>query len=149
MRAVVQRVTSARVTVAGEVTGQIGAGLLVLLGIAGDDTRQDLVWLAEKVAGLRIFEDAAGKMNLSVQETEGSVLVVSQFTLYGDCRKGKRPSFIEAAPPERAEPLYQEFIAELKGRGLAVETGRFQAQMEVSLVNHGPVTMLLESRKTF
>lgn len=149
MRAVVQRVSSATVTVAREVVGQVERGLLILLGVAADDTDADLVWLAEKVAGLRLFEDAAGKMNLSVQEVGGSVLVVSQFTLYGDCRKGKRPSFIQAAPPELAQRLYEQFVVELKGHEIPVQTGRFQAQMEVSLVNQGPVTLLLDSRKLF
>lgn len=149
MRAVVQRVSSARVIVAREVVGQIERGLLVLLGVAADDTDADLVWLAEKVAGLRLFEDAAGKMNLSVQEVGGGVLVVSQFTLYGDCRKGKRPSFMQAAPPELAQRLYEQFIIELKGYEIPVQTGRFQAPMEVSLVNQGPVTLLLDSRKLF
>lgn len=149
MRAVVQRVSSATVTVAREVVGQVERGLLILLGVAADDTDADLVWLAEKVAGLRLFEDAAGKMNLSVQEVGGSVLVVSQFTLYGDCRKGKRPSFIQAAPPEHAQRLYEQFVVELKGHEIPVQTGRFQAQMEVSLVNQGPVTLLLDSRKLF
>ena len=149
MRAVVQRVSSARVTVAREVVGQIEQGLLILLGVAADDTDADLVWLAEKVAGLRLFEDAAGKMNLSLKEVGGGVLVVSQFTLYGDCRKGKRPSFIQAAPPELAQRLYEQFVVELKGYEIPVQTGRFQAQMEVSLVNQGPVTLLLDSRKLF
>ena len=149
MRAVVQRVSSAKVIVAREVVGQIERGLLVLLGVAADDTDADLVWLAEKVAGLRLFEDTAGKMNLSLGEAGGGVLVVSQFTLYGDCRKGKRPSFIQAAPPELAQRLYEQFVIELKGYEIPVQTGRFQAQMEVSLVNQGPVTLLLDSRKLF
>lgn len=149
MRAVIQRVTSASVRVNSEVVGQIGQGLLVLLGVTQDDTTADLVWLAEKVAGLRIFKDSDGKMNLSVQDVAGAVLVVSQFTLYGDCRKGKRPSFIQAAQPDLAKSLYEQFVVELKGQGIPVQTGRFQADMEVSLVNNGPVTLLLDSRKTF
>jgi len=149
MRAVIQRVLSASVTVEKDVVGQISRGFLVLLGIAADDTQDDVIYLAEKVAGLRIFEDAAGKMNLSLVEASGSLLVVSQFTLYGDCRKGRRPAFIAAARPEKAEPLYQSFLAELRGMGLSVESGRFQAQMAVSLVNDGPVTLLLDSRKQF
>ncbi len=149
MRAVIQRVTSASVRVNSEVVGQIGQGLLVLRGVTQDDTTADLVWLAEKVAGLRIFKDPDGKMNLSVRDLAGAVLVVSQFTLYGDCRKGKRPSFIQAAQPDLAESLYEQFVVELKGQGIPVQTGRFQADMEVSLVNDGPVTLLLDSRKTF
>jgi D-tyrosyl-tRNA(Tyr) deacylase len=149
MRAVVQRVSSASVTVAGEVTGQIGRGFLVLLGIAADDGQDDLISLAQKVIGLRVFEDADGKMNLSLAEVGGAMLVVSQFTLYGDCRKGRRPSFIDAARPEIAEPLYRAFVAEVRGQGISVETGRFQAEMQVSLVNDGPVTLLIDSRKQF
>ena len=149
MRAVVQRVSAARVDVADVTVGKIGSGLLILLGVADDDQRADLIWLADKVAGLRIFEDEAGKMNLSVAQTAGEVLVVSQFTLLGDCRQGKRPSFIRAARPELAIPFYEEFIAELRGRGLTVATGQFQAHMQVSLVNDGPVTILLDSRKLF
>ncbi|WP_145034159.1 D-aminoacyl-tRNA deacylase [Caulifigura coniformis] len=149
MRAVVQRVSSASVTVAGEVTGQIGRGYLVLLGIANDDRQDDLIYLAQKVIGLRIFEDADGKMNLSLADVGGAMLVVSQFTLYGDCRKGRRPSFIEAARPEVAEPLYRSFVAEVRGQGITVETGRFQTEMQVSLVNDGPVTILVDSRKQF
>jgi len=135
--------------VAGEVTGQIGRGFLVLLGIANDDAQEDLIYLAQKVIGLRVFEDAEGKMNLSVADVGGSMLVVSQFTLYGDCRKGRRPSFIEAARPEIAEPLYRNFVAEVRGQGIPVETGRFQTEMQVSLVNDGPVTILVDSRKQF
>jgi D-tyrosyl-tRNA(Tyr) deacylase len=149
MRAVVQRVSSASVTVAGEVAGQIGRGFLVLLGIAADDGQDDLISLAQKVIGLRVFEDADGKMNLSLAEVGGAMLVVSQFTLYGDCRKGRRPSFIDAARPEIAEPLYRAFVAEVRGQGISVETGRFQAEMQVSLVNDGPVTLLIDSRKQF
>ncbi len=149
MRAVVQRVSSACVTVAGELTGQIGLGFLVLLGIGADDGPDDLDYLVQKVIGLRVFEDAAGKMNLSLAEVGGAMLVVSQFTLYGDCRKGRRPSFIEAAHPDVAEPLYKRFVAEVRGQGIAVATGTFQAEMQVSLVNDGPVTLLLDSRKQF
>lgn len=149
MRAVVQRVLSARVDVAGETVGEIGPGLLVFLGISVDDTQDDVVLMADKVFGLRIFEDEAGKMNLSVEQSAGSLLVVSQFTLYGDCRKGRRPAFIEAARPETAQPLYQSFLAELRSKGRPVATGIFQADMAVSLVNDGPVTLLLDSRKGF
>ena len=149
MRAVVQRVSSASVTVNDEITGQIGRGLLVLLGIGEGDTETDVIYLAGKVAGLRVFEDEAGKMNLTLADVSGAVLAVSQFTLFGDCRKGRRPSFIAAARPEKANPLYEAFVAELQGQGIAVETGRFQAQMDVSLVNDGPVTLLLDSQKLF
>jgi len=149
MRAVVQRVSEASVTVDGEVTGQIGRGFLVLLGIAGDDSEKDIVWIAEKIAGLRIFEDAEGRMNLGLRDVGGAVLLVSQFTLYGDCRKGRRPSFVEAARPEAALPLYQSVAAELRGHGLRVETGKFQAHMDVRLLNDGPVTLLLDSRRQF
>ncbi|HAP07261.1 MAG TPA: D-tyrosyl-tRNA(Tyr) deacylase [Planctomycetaceae bacterium] len=149
MRAVVQRVSEASVTVDGAITGQIGRGFLVLLGIAGDDTEQDVVWIAEKIAGLRVFEDSEGRMNLGLAEVAGAVLLVSQFTLYGDCRKGRRPSFVAAARPEVAIPLYQSVIAELSGHGLPVETGKFQAHMDVRLLNDGPVTLLLDSRRQF
>jgi len=145
MRAVVQRVSSASVVVEGETIGRIEKGLLVLLGVTHDDGQEDVIYLAQKIVGLRVFEDADGKMNLSLGEVGGSVLAVSQFTLYGDCRKGRRPSFVEAARPEQAEPLYRSFVAELRGSGVKVETGRFQAQMAVSLVNDGPVTLILES----
>ena len=145
MRAVVQRVSSARVEVDGEVTGAIGRGLLVLLGVGQGDTDKQAAWLAEKIAGLRIFEDADGKMNLSVQDIGGSVLVVSQFTLYGDCRKGRRPSFTEAAPPDVADRLYQVFVSHLRALGVPVETGVFQAHMDVHLVNEGPVTIIVET----
>ncbi len=149
MRAVIQRVTEASVTVEGRITGQIGQGLLVLLGIAADDTQQDVIWTAGKIAGLRIFEDADGKMNLSLAEIDAGVLLVSQFTLYGDCRKGRRPSFIQAARPETAVALYESVAAELCGQGVHVETGTFQAHMDVRLLNDGPVTLLLDSRREF
>ena len=149
MRAVVQRVSRAKVTVAGEVTGEIGLGLLVLLGVADDDTQEDAGYLAEKLVGLRIFSDDEGKMNRSLVEAGGAMLVVSQFTLFGDCRKGRRPSFIKAARPEQAVDLYKAFVAEVRGRGIIVATGRFQEHMDVELVNDGPVTLLVDSRKEF
>jgi D-tyrosyl-tRNA(Tyr) deacylase len=149
MRAVVQRVSRAQVTVAGEVTGQIARGLLVLLGVADDDTQNDAVYLAQKIVGLRIFEDADGKMNLALGDIGGGMLVVSQFTLLGDCRKGRRPSFVRAARPEQAEELYRGFLAEVRGQGTPVATGRFQQHMDVELVNDGPVTLLVDSRKEF
>lgn len=149
MRAVVQRVTRADVTVDGETVGQIGPGFLVLLGVAADDQREDVVATATKIVGLRVFEDDAGKMNRSLVDVGGSMLVVSQFTLLGDCRTGRRPSFTSAAPPERASALYQEFIAEVRGQGITVETGKFQADMKVSLTNDGPVTLLIDSKKLF
>ena len=149
MRAVVQRVSEASVTVDGDVVGKIEAGFLILLGVANDDTQQDVIWLAGKVAGLRVFEDADDKMNLDLREVGGAALVVSQFTLLGDCRKGRRPSFVAAARPDMANRLYQSFVAELRGLGIRVETGTFQAQMDVALVNDGPVTLLLDSRRAF
>jgi D-tyrosyl-tRNA(Tyr) deacylase len=149
MRAVVQRVSRAQVTVNGEISGQIGLGLLVLLGIGRDDTEADATYLAEKICGLRVFEDAQGKMNRSVQDVAGSILAVSQFTLYGDVRRGKRPSFDAAAPPEKARQLYEFFVAQIRAAGLPCETGRFQEMMKVELVNEGPVTILLDSRKIF
>jgi len=149
MRAVVQRVSRAQVTVNGETTGQIGPGLLVLLGVARDDTEADATYLSEKITGLRVFEDAQGKMNRSLQDAGGSVLAVSQFTLYGDVRRGKRPSFDAAAPPEKARQLYEFFVAQIRRAGLRCETGRFQEMMKVELVNEGPVTILLDSRKAF
>jgi len=149
MRAVVQRVSRAQVAVDEEITGQIGPGLLVLLGVGRDDTEADATYLAEKICGLRIFEDAQGKMNLSLQEVSGSVLAVSQFTLYGDVRRGKRPSFDAAAPPEKARQLYEFFVDQLRAAGLRCETGRFQQMMQVELVNEGPVTILLDSGKEF
>ncbi len=149
MRAVVQRVSRAKVTVAGEITGEIGSGLLILLGVADDDSSEDATYLAEKLVGLRIFPDDEGKMNRSLAEAGGAMLVVSQFTLLGDCRKGKRPSFIKAARPEPAIALYNTFVAEVRGRNIPVETGRFQEHMDVELVNDGPVTLLVDSRKEF
>jgi D-aminoacyl-tRNA deacylase len=153
MRAVVQRVSRARVTVnvtvSGEVAGAIGLGLLVLVGVGRDDTQADVDYLVEKTIGLRIFEDAAGKMNLSVADVGGSVLVVSQFTLYGDVRRGKRPSFDAAAPPEQARELYEYFVEKVRAAGLLCAMGRFQEMMQVELVNEGPVTILLDSGKGF
>jgi D-tyrosyl-tRNA(Tyr) deacylase len=149
MRAVVQRVSQAEVTVDGESVGKIARGFLVLLGVAVDDQPADAVAVASKIVGLRVFEDEAGKMNLSLAEVGGAVLAVSQFTLLADCRQGRRPSFTAAAPPELANRLYQEFIAEVRGLGIPVETGRFQADMQVALVNDGPVTLLIDSRKLF
>jgi len=149
MRAVVQRVSRAQVSVNGEVTGQIAVGLLVLLGVGSDDVEADAIYLAEKICGLRIFEDDQGKMNRSIQQVGGSVLTVSQFTLYGDIRRGKRPSFDAAAPPERARRLYEFFVEQIRIAGLRCETGRFQEMMKVELVNEGPVTILLDSTKAF
>lgn len=149
MRAVVQRVSRCRVTVGGEVTGEIGLGLLVLLGVGTNDTRAEADYLAEKIIGLRIFEDAGGKMNLPVVEISGALLVVSQFTLYGDVRRGKRPSFDAAAPPQQARELYEYFVEQIRGSGLRCETGRFQETMQVELINEGPVTILLDSAKAF
>lgn len=149
MRACVQRVTQASVTVEGEIVGEIARGLLVLLGITAVDTDDDARQLADKICGLRIFEDADDKMNQSLEDIGGAMLVVSQFTLYGDCRKGRRPSFTQAAPPEQAERLYDTFVAGVGMRGIRVATGRFRAHMDVSLVNNGPVTLLLDSRKLF
>jgi D-tyrosyl-tRNA(Tyr) deacylase len=144
MRVVIQRVSRASVRIAGETAAEIGRGLLVLLGVTHWDTLADARWLAEKIAGLRIFEDGEGKMNLGIADVRGSVLVVSQFTLYGDCRKGRRPSFIRAAPPDIAVPLYEAFIDAVKALGLPVATGRFGAMMDVELVNDGPVTLILD-----
>lgn len=149
MRAVLQRVTRACVRVEGETVGEIGPGLLVLLGVARDDGERDALYLVEKVLNLRVFEDADGRMNLSLAETGGALLAVSQFTLYGDTRKGRRPSWFDAAPPELARPLYEFFVAEARARGARVEIGSFQAMMEVELINDGPVTILLDSRKVF
>ncbi|WP_420208397.1 D-aminoacyl-tRNA deacylase [Candidatus Electronema sp. JC] len=149
MRAVIQRVSRASVTVAGRETGAIGAGLLTLLGVHEADTPQDIVWLAEKIVNLRIFDDEAGLMNRSLLDTGGAMLVVSQFTLLGDCRKGRRPSWSEAAPPERAKQLYLDFIEAVQCFGIVTASGEFQAMMEVSLTNSGPVTVLLDSQKKF
>ncbi len=149
MRAVVQRVSRARVTVNGETTGEIALGLLVLLGVGTNDTNADADYLADKIAGLRIFEDLNGKMNLALAEVGGAVLAVSQFTLYGDVRRGKRPSFDDAAPPEKARQLYEYFVERLRTHGLRCETGRFQEMMKVELVNEGPVTILLDSSRAF
>ena len=149
MRAVVQRVTESSVVVSDIVEGRISEGLLVLLGVARADTEQDADYLAEKIVNLRIFDDEQGKMNLSLIDTGGSMLVVSQFTLYGDARKGRRPSFSDAARPEAANVLYEYFVNSVRGFGVRVETGVFQAMMKVSLVNDGPVTVLLDSQRTF
>jgi D-tyrosyl-tRNA(Tyr) deacylase len=149
MRAVLQRVTRASVRVGGETVGEIGPGLLVLLGVARDDSEQDALYLLEKVLHLRVFDDAEGRMNLSVVERGGALLVVSQFTLYGDARRGRRPSWSDAAPPELAEPLYESFVAGARNMVTRVETGSFRRMMEVELVNDGPVTILLDSRKAF
>ncbi len=149
MRAVVQRVSHARVTVSDDITGEIGRGLLVLLGVGAGDTRAEADYLVDKTIGLRIFEDAGGKMNLSVAEVGGALLVVSQFTLYGDARRGKRPSFDAAAPPQQARELYEYFVEKVRAAGLRCETGRFQETMQVELVNEGPVTILLDSAKGF
>ena len=149
MRAVVQRVSRARVTVNGRIAGEIALGLLVLLGVGREDSESDVNYLAEKIAGLRIFADADEKMNLSVVDVGGSVLVVSQFTLYGDLRKGRRPSFDAAAAPDAAQKLYELFVERIRSAGLRCETGRFQQVMQVELVNEGPVTVLLDSGKNF
>lgn len=149
MRAVVQRVSHARVTVEGRLAGDIGAGLMILLGVGREDTSTVAASMAERVANLRIFEDVQGKMNLSLLDSKGAALVVSQFTLYGDARGQRRPSFISAAPPEKAKALYEEFNRALQGLGVSVATGIFQTMMSVELVNEGPVTILLDSDKTF
>lgn len=149
MRIILQRVKEARVEVDGKVVGRIGRGLLVLLGAGSGDTSEDVDYLAEKTLSLRIFEDEKGKMNLSVADTGGEVLIVSQFTLYGDCRKGRRPSFDKAAPPELAEDLYEQFVDKMSGRGVHVQTGKFGAMMDVHLVNWGPVTLMLDSKRQF
>jgi D-tyrosyl-tRNA(Tyr) deacylase len=146
MRAVVQRVSRARVLVDGEMTGEVGRGLLVLLGVGRSDTAQEAQWLADKIAGLRIFEDVEGKMNLGLADVGGGMLVVSQFTLYGDCRKGRRPSFIEAAPPETAIPVYEAFVTAIRALGIIVATGKFGATMQVELVNDGPVTLIIDTK---
>ncbi len=149
MRSVIQRVSRAKVTVDGEITGEIGKGILVLLGVANEDSEKEANYLLDKIVNLRIFEDAEGKMNLSLADISGDLLVVSQFTLYGDVRKGRRPSFIKAAPPEKANALYEFFVAEARKHIAKVETGRFQAMMDVELINDGPVTILLDSDKLF
>jgi len=147
MRVVIQRVSSARVRVEGKILGEIGKGFLVLLGVGKEDTEKDADWLAEKIVGLRVFEDEQGRFNLSLQEVGGEILIVSQFTLYGDCRKGRRPSFDHSAPPERAEKLYNYFVEKVKEKGIKVATGKFQALMEVELVNQGPVTLIIDTQK--
>ena len=149
MRAVVQRVSRAQVAIDGEIVGEVGRGLLVLLGVTHADTEVDAGYLADKIAGLRVFEDENGKMNLDTAAVGGGILVVSQFTLYGDVRRGKRPSFDAAAKPEHARQLYEYFAARIRAAGLPCQTGRFQEMMEVELVNDGPVTILLDSTKTF
>ncbi|WP_027085293.1 D-aminoacyl-tRNA deacylase [Cohnella panacarvi] len=146
MKVVVQRVSEASVTVGGEVIGRIGQGLMLLVGVGHEDGEQDVVWMADKLAGLRIFEDENEKMNLSVEDVKGEILSVSQFTLYGDCRNGKRPNFMAAARPELAETLYEQFNARLRAKGLTVETGKFGAMMDVALVNDGPVTLIVDSK---
>ena len=147
MKAVIQRVKSAQVCVDGRVSGKIGRGLLVLLGVGKGDGESDLSFLTSKIPDLRIFEDGSGKFNLSLKEIDGEILVVSQFTLFGDCRKGRRPSFTEAEEPSTAKHFYERFILKLRERGVPVETGEFQAKMEVHLINDGPVTLLLDSRQ--
>ncbi len=149
MRAVVQRVKKASVAVEGETIASIGLGILVLLGIADDDTQKDMEYIAEKCVNLRIFEDAEDVMNLSLQDVEGELLLVSQFTLYGDARKGRRPSYIKAAPPEQARDLFLQCVHVFREKCGRLQTGKFQAEMDVSLVNDGPVTILLDSRKEF
>ncbi|HEY2118506.1 MAG TPA: D-aminoacyl-tRNA deacylase [Candidatus Acidoferrum sp.] len=149
MRIVVQRVSRAKVTVGGEVTGEVGSGLMILLGVGKEDGPATAAAMAEKVANLRIFEDESGKMNRSLLDMKGGALVVSQFTLYGDARGQRRPSFISAAPPELAKKLYEEFCKTMRGLGITVGTGIFQAMMSVELVNEGPVTILIDSDKTF
>ena len=146
MRAVIQRVSQGSVTVEQETVGGIGPGLLVLLGVAADDAPQDADWMAAKICHLRIFEDEAGKLNHSLIDCRGEMLVVSQFTLYGDCRKGRRPSFVKAAAPEKGESLYRRFVDQVRQEGVAVATGRFRSRMDVALVNQGPVTLIVDSR---
>ncbi len=149
MRAVIQRVSCASVKIGSETTGQIEQGLVVLLGIHGNDSLQDIKWMAEKTVNLRVFEDIDGKMNRSLTDIDGEMLIISQFTLYGDCRKGRRPGFSNAAPPEIAEPMYKQFVEEVKKHHIKVATGTFQATMKVELINNGPVTLLLDSEKIF
>lgn len=148
MRAVIQRVSRASVTVDGAITGSIGQGLLVFLGVGKDDTQTDIDFIADKVANLRIFEDADGKMNLSVQDIGGSVLLISQFTLFGDCRKGRRPDFTAAGPPDMANRLYEQTIDAVKEKGVPVETGIFAAHMDIDALNDGPVTLILDSKRS-
>lgn len=149
MRAVIQRVSSASVTVDDKITGEIETGLVVLLGIKGTDSHREIEWLADKIVNLRIFGDNEGKMNLSLADIGGEMLIVSQFTLYGDCRKGRRPGYSTAAPPEIAEPLYLDFVSAVQSRNIKVATGTFRAAMNVALVNDGPVTLMLDSDKLF
>lgn len=149
MRAVLQRVADAKVEVAGTVLGFIDRGLLIYVAVGHGDTPADIAWLADKIVNLRIFEDDAGKMNLSVRDTRGAALVISQFTLFADSRKGRRPSYSDAASPSEAQPLYESFLEALRDRGISVAAGRFQAEMDVSYTNKGPVTILLDSMKTF
>ncbi len=149
MRGVIQRVSSASVTVEGNITGKINNGLLVLLGIQKSDGESEIDWMVDKIGNLRIFEDDNGKMNLSLFDIKGEMLIVSQFTIYGDCRKGRRPGYSAAAPPEIAEPIYQKFIEKTQQTGITTATGVFGAMMDVELVNHGPVTLLLDSDKVF
>ena len=149
MRCVIQRVTQASVTVGEELVGKIGRGYMILIGVSAEDTDKDLRYMAEKVPNLRIFEDEAGKMNLSIKDVGGEILAVSQFTLYGDARGGRRPSFSTAARPEQANALYEQLVEAWRAQGIHVETGRFRAEMQVSLVNDGPVTMLMDSTKLF
>ncbi|QDU88344.1 D-tyrosyl-tRNA(Tyr) deacylase [Pirellulimonas nuda] len=145
MRSVIQRVSEARVTVDDQVVGQVGAGLLVLLGVGPDDGESQVEWMAEKLVGLRVFEDEHGKMNRSLLDVRGAMLIVSQFTLLGDCRKGRRPSFVNAAPPELAERLYDSFVRAVGRRGVETAAGKFRRQMQVALVNDGPVTLIVDS----
>ncbi|MCR8655750.1 D-aminoacyl-tRNA deacylase [Paenibacillus endoradicis] len=147
MRVVVQRSKAANVTIAGEQVGAIDKGLVLLVGITHEDTEQDLKWMADKLSGLRIFDDESGKMNLDITEAGGSILSVSQFTLYGDCRKGRRPSFMKAARPDHAEPMYHNFNELLRNKGIHVETGQFGAEMDVSLVNDGPITIIIDTEE--
>lgn len=149
MRAVIQRVKEASVTVGGEITGQIGKGLVILVGVAREDSADDVVYLANKIANLRVFPENDRLLHFTTAEVGGGVLVVSQFTILGDCRKGRRPSFDQSAPPELAEKLYEEFVSALASTGLPVATGRFRAMMEVNLINDGPVTLLLDSKRLF
>lgn len=149
MRAVIQRVSTGKVTVDGEITGQISDGMVILLGVGQDDTRDDLIYLAEKILGLRIFKDNEDKMNLSIQDIGGSMLIVSQFTLFGDCRKGRRPSYSSAASPAMAQILYDDFVQYMKTKGIQFATGVFQATMLVEIHNDGPVTLLVDSKKAF